>query len=702
MRTNIFVPTVIICLCIGHLAWPSLEQECREPDSADAKLNLPILFEGAKSIGKGTYGITAKVEVVLEEVKRTILIKKITIEENDTISLDLLENEISAMKAIELFKVSPTFISCSKKNAKSGKVNYYLAMDYIDGVTLQHPCFLQEVVKEGPKAMVKWMQVFRAIEYMSSLRMIHNDIKLDNLIYDFKAKKIYLIDFGTADGLGVITTQTKGTSYYLSQSKIEEKPLNVMDDVYAWILTVASAHASSLKDDEFENLGVTNEFNCYKNFQNFEGEESKEVKLLQRLYSFSNSKKKLFKQYDDKENKLVDISPSCFDMFRTPQCKAALVKNVKRVFRKAHFGEYQKPEAGNYINLTSLFADVISNDEPLLTFQFFKQQLESLLFKTQGIIINPPIELVQQLQPFTPFSSPMQPGLSYQMEWATKSKKKIEIAKESENNFNKAALNSYNADDNPDEDVHFIIKDTFQEPLDEEESDNEDRSDYEFDMDDSRVDNTSEHYESELDAFVDEKVPSKKLQKDISNANRNHQMREIRITKNKPLPKKNQFNPSVLNLELDHNLLPPIGRALPGKESHNQLPNVLKKPPRIDSRINHSNSSALDNFKLDQILSPDSKLNRDSNQKRLNVSPSLQILGQGVNSPNQKMSSGQSELRLPNSQNLLFQVGTERNSNIYAQAKKDLDLLKRESEMKSLSKKKPMRLIPLEEHRKLI
>lgn len=87
---------------------------------------------------------------------------------------------------------------------------YYLAMEYIDGITL-----IEYLDINKKMDLVKLKDVSRqlvdAIKYLHTNNIVHRDIKLDNVMLEKQSGRIVIIDFGFA---GIITYGRHGESKF--------------------------------------------------------------------------------------------------------------------------------------------------------------------------------------------------------------------------------------------------------------------------------------------------------------------------------------------------------------------------------------------------------------------------------------------------------------------------------------------------------
>ena len=162
-----------------------------------------------KSLGKGSFG-----EVFLSTKKgrkQYFATKKIERKLADSPNLKkYFQNEIDILTKLN----HPNIVKLEE--VKKTKDHYYLVMEYINGGGLSN-CLKKYMKQHGkafPEEIVQYLmrQIIEALYYLHSRKIIHRDIKLDNIMVNFDSDydkgimnmmkaKIKIIDFGFATHL---------------------------------------------------------------------------------------------------------------------------------------------------------------------------------------------------------------------------------------------------------------------------------------------------------------------------------------------------------------------------------------------------------------------------------------------------------------------------------------------------------------------
>ena len=174
-------------------------------------------------IGEGAEGIVMAGYQKRKKVK--IAAKLITLSEHNKLSFALLETKIQASinhaavpLVVDLF-MDEDYI--------------YIIQEFVEG----EPIFelLCDFKFDETECKIIIYQLLDLLDYLHNSGVVHGDIKAENIIYDQKTKKIYLLDFGSAHTVkNPEKCFTKGSIGYFSPEIIAENDtIPVESDIWA-------------------------------------------------------------------------------------------------------------------------------------------------------------------------------------------------------------------------------------------------------------------------------------------------------------------------------------------------------------------------------------------------------------------------------------------------------------------------------------
>ena len=148
--------------------------EIEDFNVVDTLKHIPNNYLLLKYIGKGGYGIVFK---AINRNTYEIVVLKITTEKN------MIEREIYG-----LIKCTHPNLMCLKEYINNEKYNIYV-MDYIEGVELSY------LILNYRRKIESIIDICSAIKYLHDNKIVHLDIKPNNILYTYTGKTI-LFDFG--------------------------------------------------------------------------------------------------------------------------------------------------------------------------------------------------------------------------------------------------------------------------------------------------------------------------------------------------------------------------------------------------------------------------------------------------------------------------------------------------------------------------
>jgi serine/threonine protein kinase, bacterial len=152
-------------------------------------------YRVVRELGKGGFGATFLVEdTQLPSGKRCVLKELLPIvDSEETCALIQQRFEREAVILEELGNVSPQIPSLYAYFSEDSK--FYLVQEYVEGDTLGHRVASQGVM--GDAAVREWLAgILPVLDCVHGKRIIHRDIKPDNIILRQRDHKPVLIDFG--------------------------------------------------------------------------------------------------------------------------------------------------------------------------------------------------------------------------------------------------------------------------------------------------------------------------------------------------------------------------------------------------------------------------------------------------------------------------------------------------------------------------
>ena len=111
----------------------------------------------------------------------------------------------------------------------------FIVMEFLVGEDLRHAIRDKHAGDVANRLRIA-LDIARALEYIHSKRIIHRDIKPDNVHIDASGK-VKLMDFGIAKAEGLHLTRTGfavGTPYYMSPEQVRGEPATDSMDIYAF------------------------------------------------------------------------------------------------------------------------------------------------------------------------------------------------------------------------------------------------------------------------------------------------------------------------------------------------------------------------------------------------------------------------------------------------------------------------------------
>ncbi|KAK6140754.1 hypothetical protein DH2020_025500 [Rehmannia glutinosa] len=160
-----------------------------------------VQYEKVEKIGEGTYGVVYKARDRV--TNETIALKKIRLEQEDEGVPSTAIREISLLKEMQHGNI------VRLQDVVHSEKRLYLVFEYLDLDLKKHmdscPEFSQDprLVKSSSISQLFLYQILRGIAYCHSHRVLHRDLKPQNLLIDRRTNALKLADFGLARAFGI-------------------------------------------------------------------------------------------------------------------------------------------------------------------------------------------------------------------------------------------------------------------------------------------------------------------------------------------------------------------------------------------------------------------------------------------------------------------------------------------------------------------
>ncbi|XP_065028819.1 cell division control protein 2 homolog isoform X1 [Musa acuminata AAA Group] len=152
-------------------------------------------YEKVEKIGEGTYGVVYKARDRL--TNETIALKKIRLEQEDEGVPSTAIREISLLKEMQHSNI------VRLQDVVHSEKRIYLVFEYLDLDLKKHMDSCPELAKDPRLIKTYLFQILRGIAYCHSHRVLHRDLKPQNLLIDRRTNALKLADFGLARAFGI-------------------------------------------------------------------------------------------------------------------------------------------------------------------------------------------------------------------------------------------------------------------------------------------------------------------------------------------------------------------------------------------------------------------------------------------------------------------------------------------------------------------
>ncbi|NXN82491.1 NEK5 kinase, partial [Bombycilla garrulus] len=186
-------------------------------------------YELIKQIGEGSFGkiFLAKGKVDNEPC----VIKEINLTKMPVKEKEASEKEVILLAKMKHANIVTFYTSLREKN------KLYIVMEYCDGGDLMKRINMQHGVLFDEDQILSWfVQISLGLKYIHDKKILHRDVKAQNIFLSNNGKVAKLGDFGIARQLNSTTEFAHtcvGTPYYLSPEICENRPYNNKTDIWS-------------------------------------------------------------------------------------------------------------------------------------------------------------------------------------------------------------------------------------------------------------------------------------------------------------------------------------------------------------------------------------------------------------------------------------------------------------------------------------
>ncbi|NXV01497.1 NEK5 kinase, partial [Cettia cetti] len=186
-------------------------------------------YEIIKQIGEGSFG-----KIFLAKGKmdnEPCVIKEIDLTKMPVKEKEASEKEVSLLAKMKHANIVTFYASLQENN------KLYIVMEYCDGGDLMKRINMQHGVLFDEDQILSWfVQISLGLKHIHDKKILHRDVKAQNVFLSNNGKVAKLGDFGIARQLSSTTELAHtcvGTPYYLSPEICENRPYNNKTDIWS-------------------------------------------------------------------------------------------------------------------------------------------------------------------------------------------------------------------------------------------------------------------------------------------------------------------------------------------------------------------------------------------------------------------------------------------------------------------------------------
>lgn len=219
-----------------------------------------LKYSKIKILGKGNFSI---VELMMNE-NNSYAVKQIKIKNN----LDMIKNEIQFLTDFVDYK---NIVKYHESYHDLLNNIVYLVFDYVDGYNIsKYIKYINDYDEKVMTALKFLKKILKTIKYIHSKKIVHGDIKPDNIIIRSYDHQPILIDFGFSNYDGSIGVC--GTPLYMSPELLTHHKYFFSNDIWSLGITMLEcfnirpwSHINVLEDliNNITQYGITLKISTY-------------------------------------------------------------------------------------------------------------------------------------------------------------------------------------------------------------------------------------------------------------------------------------------------------------------------------------------------------------------------------------------------------------------------------------------------------
>src|SRR5579864_2665319 len=186
-------------------------------------------YEIVGELGRGAMGVVYK--ATDPNIGRTVALKTMRVDVHGLESADLMRRFKNEARAAGLLN-HPNIVTIYDAGEDQGI--FYIAMEYLEGTTLQELLAERGVVEAG-EAIQFSREICKGLDYAQAHGIVHRDIKPANIMITRRGA-VKIMDFGIAKAGGSMTStgQVLGTPNYMSPEQVKGKQLDGRSDLFSF------------------------------------------------------------------------------------------------------------------------------------------------------------------------------------------------------------------------------------------------------------------------------------------------------------------------------------------------------------------------------------------------------------------------------------------------------------------------------------